>query len=126
MINHLRGTPFLTLWYRFLGSDIGDYVYMNTCQITEFDLITIDDQAMLSKDSILQTHLFEDRVMKTSSLHICKYASLGQLAVILYDVSVEQGAKVSCLSLIMKGESLPKWTCWQGTPAQKIADRDLL
>ena len=44
--------------------------------------------------------------------------SVGNMAVILYDTRMEQGASLGDLSLLMKGETLPAWTKWEGIPAR--------
>jgi len=41
----------------------------------------------------------------------------GSLA--LYDTVMEEGAALGYLSLLMKGETLPAWSRWQGIPAQR-------
>lgn len=64
------GTPFAPMLLRLLGMKIGSNVYIETTDFTEFDLITIDDNVILDRDSTLQTHLFEDRVMKLGKLHL--------------------------------------------------------
>ncbi len=60
----LRGTPLLAWYLRLLGCRIGRGVYIDSTGFLEFDLVDVGDRAVLNKDCILQTHLFEDRVMK--------------------------------------------------------------
>lgn len=67
-INHIRGTPFVCMWFRMLGTKVGERVWMDTTQITEPDLVIIGNDVVLQQDCTLQTHLFEDRVMKMSTL----------------------------------------------------------
>jgi non-ribosomal peptide synthetase-like protein len=69
-ITHLRGTPFVCLFFRLLGVHIGSRVWMDTCAITEPDLVHIGDDTALHNDAQIQTHLFEDRILKMSHLHI--------------------------------------------------------
>jgi non-ribosomal peptide synthetase-like protein len=124
--NWLRGTPFVVGWLRAMGTKIGNYVYIDTLQITEWDLITIGDEAALNEEAVLQTHLFEDRVMKMSTINIGKGATLRYGCICLYDTTIEEGASLHCLSLLMKGETLPKWTSWHGLPSKRFLDSDLL
>jgi hypothetical protein len=37
---------------------------------------------------------------------------------VLYDTRLEEGAALGDLSLLMKGETLPAWTSWEGIPAR--------
>lgn len=95
---------------------------METTEITEFDLVHIDDNASLNYGCTIQTHLFEDRVMKMSNLYIGKNATVGPMSVVLYDSSMKNGAVLDGLSLLMKGETLPSATAWFGIPARSQAN----
>lgn len=64
--------------------------------------------------------------MKMSGLEIQEFCNLGSLAFVLYDTVMQTGSSLSCLSLLMKGENLPKWTHWSGAPAKRETDTDLL
>ncbi|AMR29269.1 hypothetical protein A0257_20655 [Hymenobacter psoromatis] len=117
----LLGTPFATWFFRLMGSHFGRSVYMDTTEITEFDLAWVADHAILNNGSTIQTHLFEDRVMKMSNLRIGRYATVGTSCVVLYDSVIGPGATLKSLSLLMKGEQLPAGTRWQGIPSTFIA-----
>jgi non-ribosomal peptide synthetase-like protein len=103
---------------RLLGAKIGRRVYVETTDFTEFDLIRIGDEAALNADCTIQTHLFEDRVMKMSNINIGPRASVGAGSLVLYDTVMGEGAALGDLSLLMKGESLPARSHWEGIPAQ--------
>jgi non-ribosomal peptide synthetase-like protein len=119
VVNALQGTPFISLYFRLLGSRIGKRVFMETTQLTEFDQAEVGDDAALNLTSTLQTHLFEDRVMKTSLLRVGARAMVGPMAVVLYDSEMQEGSTLHGLSLLMKGETLPAHTSWEGIPAQR-------
>ena len=119
LVESLRGTPFIAWYFRLLGSKIGRRVFMNTTELTEFDLITIGDDVALNADATVQTHLFEDRVMKMSTIALGPKCSVGSLSLVLYDTTMAEGARLGDLSLLMKGEVLPSWTGWEGIPAAR-------
>jgi len=118
----LLGTPFATWFFQLMGSHFGHSVYMDTTEITEFDLAWVADHAVLNNGSTIQTHLFEDRVMKMSNLRIGRYATVGTSCVVLYDSVIGPGATLKSLSLLMKGEQLPANTRWQGIPSAFISN----
>jgi non-ribosomal peptide synthetase-like protein len=91
---------------------------METTDFTEFDLVSIGNEAALNANCTIQTHLFEDRVMKMSTIHIGPRACVGAGTLVLYDTALGEGAALGDLSLLMKGETLPPWTKWEGIPAQ--------
>ncbi len=118
-LNILTGTPFIKYPLRLLGCKIGKRVCLFTTQITEFDLIKIDDNSALNDNCTLQTHLFEDRVMKMSFVDIGKECSVGGMAVVLYDSKMENRSILEPLSVLMKSETLPANNCFVGAPAIK-------
>ena len=117
----LKGTLFLPAYLRLLGCRIGRGVFMDTTDITEFDLVRIGDEAELNADCGPQTHLFEDRVMKISTVEIGARCTVGDGSILLYDSKMEDDSTLGELSILMKGETLPAGTHWQGSPARKIS-----
>jgi non-ribosomal peptide synthetase-like protein len=115
----LLGTPFAPMLLRLLGMKIGHNVYIETTDFTEFDLITIEDNVILDRDATLQTHLFEDRVMKLGKLHLYPRTQIGSWGMILYDTVLEPDVSIEPMSLVMKGEKLPPATTWQGIPVTR-------
>jgi non-ribosomal peptide synthetase-like protein len=118
-LNVLTGTPFIKYPLRLLGCKLGKRVCLFTTQITEFDLIKIADDSVCNDNCTLQTHLFEDRVMKMSYINIGKECSVGGMAVVLYDSKMEDRSILEPLSILMKNETLPANNCFIGAPAVK-------
>jgi non-ribosomal peptide synthetase-like protein len=114
----LTGTPWLAPVLRLLGVNMGKRVYCETTYTTEFDLLRVGEDAAIGRAASLQTHLFEDRVMKMSRVTIAPGATIGPRSVVLYDATVGEGATLDALSLAMKGESIPPATHWRGIPAR--------
>ena len=69
--------PLLPPALRLFGARIGRRTCVATTYLTEFDLVDIGDDAVVGRDVSLQTHLFEDRVMKMSTLRIGNGATVG-------------------------------------------------
>ncbi len=120
LLGLLTGTPWIAPVMRLLGVKIGKRVWMDTTFMTEFDLVDIGDDAAIGASTSLQTHLFEDRVMKMSTVKIGASASVGSRSVVLYDAEIGAGANLDALSLVMKGESLPAGSQWRGIPARAL------
>jgi non-ribosomal peptide synthetase-like protein len=121
LVGKLTGTPFVCWFFRLLGAKIGQRVYLDTTDLTEFDLLEIGDEATINRDVTLQTHLFEDRVMKMSHVRIGRRASVGSMSLVLYDTQMDEGSSLGQLSLLMKGERLPAGTSWEGIPGKGTA-----
>lgn len=115
----LQGTPILAWYLRLLGCRIGRGVYIDTTGFIEFDLVEVGDGAILNRDCILQTHLYEDRVMKGAELRIGANCEIGTQSIVLYEAELKPGARLGALSLVMKGEVLPAGRVWVGSPIEQ-------
>ncbi|MBL8420628.1 MAG: peptide synthetase, partial [Dechloromonas sp.] len=117
IMRYLRGTPWLPVAFRLLGTRMGRGVYMDTTDITEFDCVDIGDHSELNALCCPQTHLFEDRVMKIDHIRIGQRVTMGPRSVVLYSAEVGDNVKLGPLTLVMKGESIPASSHWHGCPA---------
>ncbi len=115
-ISLLLGTPYIAWYLRLLGCKIGKHNFIDTTLFGEFDLVEIGSYTALNHNTVVQNHLFEDRIMKASYLKIGDECSAGNMSVILYDTEMKQGSSVGPLSLLMKGETLPAFSRWRGIP----------
>jgi non-ribosomal peptide synthetase-like protein len=121
----LFGTPFAAPVLRLLGCRIGRDAYIGSSLFSEFDLVDIGDRVALNAGAVMQNHLFEDRIMKSSHLRIGDGCSIGNMAVVLYDGHMQNGAVLGPLSLLMKGEVVPSDTRWHGIPTVKVQQPDV-
>jgi non-ribosomal peptide synthetase-like protein len=79
-------------------------------------MIEIGDFVAINAGAILQNHLFEDRVMKSSYIQIDAGCSIGEMSVVLYDTRMGEDSVLGPLSLLMKGELMPDRCHWHGIP----------
>ncbi len=121
-LEYMRGTPFMPWLLRLYGTRIGKGVYMDCTDLTEFDCVTIGDFCVLNDHSVLQTHLYEDRIMKVGRCEIARGVSVGPGTTVLYDTHVGEFAQLGQLTIVMKGESIQAHSKWAGAPAQPMVD----
>lgn len=112
----LLGTPMISPCLRMMGCKVGRWCFINTTLFSEFDLVKIRDRAALNLGATIQTHLFEDRVFKADYLEIGTDCSVGNMAVVLYSTEMAEGSKLGPLSVLMKGDTLPPMTNYEGIP----------
>ena len=117
-LRYLRGTPWLPMALNLLGSHIGKGVYLDTTDITEFDCVRVGDYCVLNSLCALQTHLYEDRVMKVGRVYLGDGVTVGAAATVLYDTNIGDFAQLGPLTVVMKGESIPGNSAWIGAPAE--------
>jgi non-ribosomal peptide synthetase-like protein len=120
LLEFLRGTPILPWALRLLGAHMGKGIYLDTTDLTEFDCVTVGDEAELNAWCGPQTHLFEDRVMKIGLVEIGAGVTVGACSTILYDTQIGDGVQLGPLTLVAKGERLPARTRWEGSPAAPV------
>ncbi|UJR16975.1 hypothetical protein I4U23_003873 [Adineta vaga] len=119
ILDFLQGTYFIAPALRCFGVKIGQHCFVNSIQITEFDLINIGDQVVINTGAELQTHLFEDRVMKLGEIHVENQTNIGCLSTMLPNTRLGSSSKLGPLSLVIKGENIPPNTSWQGIPIRE-------
>jgi non-ribosomal peptide synthetase-like protein len=117
LFDYLRGTPFLPWFLTLFGARFGKGCWLDSTDITEFDCVRMGDYCTINAHSALQTHLYEDRVMKVGRVQLGKGVCVGAGATVLYDTHVGDYAQIGLLTVIMKGENLPAHTRWEGAPA---------
>lgn len=119
-ISNFFGTPFAAMLLRMMGCKIGKRCFIETDLFSEFDLVDIGDDCALNAGAVIQNHLFEDRVMKSSHVEIQDHCTVGNMSIVIYDSVMEQGAKLAPMSLLLKGQTLPTGKEWHGIPVERI------
>jgi non-ribosomal peptide synthetase-like protein len=112
----LVGTPYLAWCFRLMGANVGSRVTLLASDITEYDCVTIGDEAAINRACGAQTHLFEDRIMKVGRVTFGRRSCAKPYSICLPGSSISDGAQLGSLSLLMKGECLPEGTAWEGAP----------
>lgn len=116
------GSPLFNVYARLMGSKIGRDVWCETWWLPEFDLIEIGDRATINRGTVVQTHLFQDRVMALSRTRIEPGGTLGASSFMLPGSTIGDKSVVGVGSLVLRDETLPPDTYWQGNPVQFIHD----
>jgi non-ribosomal peptide synthetase-like protein len=116
------GTVALVWWLRGMGARIGRGVWCETYWLPEPDLVHLGDAASVGHGSVLQTHLFHDRVMTVDAVRLGAGATLGPNSIALPAAELAAGAAVGPGSLVLRGDRLPASSRWTGNPV--VAWRD--
>ena len=112
----VAATPLLNLWFRLMGAKIGRGVWCETYWLPETDLVELGDGATVNQGTVVQTHLFHDRMLSMDRVVLKRGATLGPNSVILPAATLGRHATVGPVSLVMRGESVPDKTVWIGNP----------
>jgi non-ribosomal peptide synthetase-like protein len=112
----VAATPLLNAWFRLMGAKIGRGVWCETYWLPETDLVELGDGATVNQGTVVQTHLFHDRMLVMDRVILKRGATLGPNSVILPAATLGRHATVGPVSLVMRGESVPDKTFWIGNP----------
>lgn len=127
------GTPIITWWYRALGATIGAGCWINTPFISEPDLAVIGSSVSLAEGCEVQSHLFEDRVLRLGTVRLCDGATLHCEAVAVMNSTMMPLSELYPLSVPLPGEQVPGRPAvftqtdqtgtgsWIGNPLQQTA-----
>jgi len=118
LLRQMCGTPLLPPAMRLFGLKIGRGCFLGTIDIPEPDVVTIGPHCTINKNSGLQTHLYEDRVMKIGPIAIGGFVSVGAGSTVLYGTELADGCRVGAQSLVMKGEKLGQDLYCVGIPTR--------
>jgi non-ribosomal peptide synthetase-like protein len=110
------GTPVMNMWLRALGAGVGRGAWCETYWLPEADLVTLGPGSTVNRGCVVQTHLFHDRIMRMDEVVLEQGATLGPHGVALPSARLGAGVTVGPASLVVRGDSVPKSTRWQGNP----------
>lgn len=114
------GSP-LAVWYaRMMGARIGRNVWLESWWLPEFDIIDIGDNATVNRGTVIQTHLFHDRVMSLVPTRLADGATLGVNSFVLPGSTIGTRTIVGNGSLVLRDEELPPDSYWQGNPVEAL------
>ncbi|MDY3128358.1 MAG: amino acid adenylation protein, partial [Corynebacterium sp.] len=115
---HALGTSELNMVLRGLGVNIGRGAWIESYWFPETDLCHVGSGATVGPGTVVQTHLFQDRVMSLDTVTIADGATLASHSVALPASHIYPSATVGPGSLVMRGDQVPAHTRWQGNPIE--------
>ncbi len=81
--------------------------------------MAIGHGAAVARGTVVQTHLFHDRVMQLDTVRLDDGATLGPHSVALPAAGIGAGATVGPASLVMRGEQVPGARSGRATPSHR-------
>ena len=112
------GTGELNLALRALGVTIGRGAWIESYWFPETDLCDVGRGATVGPGTVVQTHLFQDRVMSLDVVSLGAGAALAAHSVALPAATLGDAATVGPGSLVMRGDRVPANSLWQGNPIE--------
>ncbi len=120
LMRSAEATPVMSLYLRAMGARVGRDVWCETMTITEFDMVSLDDGAIVNRHGIVQSHLFHDRLLQIGPVSLGRGSTLGPISAVLPESVLGDGSTVGARSVVMRGEHLPAHTRWHGVPVVAV------
>ncbi|MCE7003641.1 amino acid adenylation domain-containing protein [Kibdelosporangium philippinense] len=117
----LLGTPLYNAVLRANGAKIGRGVYCETKWLPEPDLVTAGDGVVVNRGCVVQTHLFQDRILRLGQVRLDSGTTLGPHTVALLDTRLGKDCSIGANSLVMRGEAIPARRRFEGNPVAPAA-----
>lgn len=123
MVRMSLGSPMFNMWARLMGTKIGRDVWCETWWLPEFDLITLQDRCTVNRGTVVQTHLFHDRVMSLERVTLGRGATLGTNSFLLPGSALGDRSTVGPGSLVLRQDEIPADSVWAGNPVRRVKEK---
>ncbi|CAF3482839.1 unnamed protein product, partial [Adineta steineri] len=117
----LGNTQWLINLFRALGAHIGEGVIIPdfSC-LTDYHLITIENDVRLNMHANIQCHSFEQRVLQLDSVTIKSSCILMSGSFVMAGCKLMGNNRLYPFTLVMKNDLLRSNTQWKGLPARVV------
>ena len=115
-----RGTPIWTWHLRLNGARLGRRVYVNTLQVSDYNLLEFGDDVVIGDAVHLSGQTVEAGVVKTAAVRLERNVTIGLCSVIEIGVEIGAGAHVGALSFVPKFARLEGGIVYVGAPAAPV------
>lgn len=116
----LRATP-VWIWYlRANGAHVGHNVHVNSLKLSDHNLLTLCDGAVIGADVHLAGHTVERGMVITAPVYVGPGAVIGVESVVGIDVEIGAHAHVGALSFVPKHARLEAGATYVGIPVHPV------
>ncbi|MBU6152906.1 MAG: hypothetical protein KGP28_01265 [Bdellovibrionales bacterium] len=120
-LDWITPTPFNLFFYRRMGMKIGTRTQINTSNISDPGLITLEDEVTIGGSATIVAHYAVRGYLITAPVLIKKGATIGLRAIIMADTVIGEGAKILPNSVVLPKSRVPAGETWGGIPAKRVA-----
>ena len=114
------GGPIYNLYLRLLGAKIGaNTVILSKITPVCTDLISIGDNTILSKDSIILGYKAQSNYIHIGPIHIGSNAFVGEAAVLDINTTMEDDTQLGHASSLHDGQRIPQGKHYHGCPGRE-------
>lgn len=119
-LDWITPTPFNIFFYQQMGMKIGARTEVNTSNISDAALITLEDGVTVGGSVTIIAHYATGGYLIISPVVIRKNATLGIRAIIMAGVDIGERATILPNSVVLPKTVVPAGETWAGIPAKKL------
>lgn len=119
-LDWITPTPFNIFFYRQMGMKIGQRTEVNTSNISDAGLITLEDAVTVGGSVTIIAHYAKAGYLIISPVIVRKGATLGIRAIIMAGADIGEGATILPNSVVLPNTIVPAGETWAGVPAKKL------
>jgi hypothetical protein len=119
-LDWITPTPFNLFFFRQMGMKIGARTELNSSNISDPGLITLEEEVTVGGSATLVAHYAVIGYLIIAPVRIRKGATIGLRAIIMGDTDIGEGAKILPNSVVLPKSRVPAGETSVGIPARKI------
>ena len=120
----LSATPWLPIYLRALGAQIGKDVLIDSVTLGAPELLTIEDGVSIGTFVNLENVRVEGGELMVGRVHLARDSAVDSYAVLENDTQLGEGAHLCGQSALGAGRRIPAGEIWEGAPARRSERRD--
>ena len=119
-LDWITPSPFNLFFFRRMGMKIGKRVEVNTSNVSDPAMITLEDGVIIGGSASLLAHYAVEGYLVIAPVVIRKNATIGLRAIIMGGVEIGERARVLPNSVVLPKTVIPAGETWAGVPAKKL------
>jgi len=116
-------TPFINIFYRFMGAKLGKNVQINSKNCADLSLLEIGDGAVIGGHATVIGHSFERGRIILKKVKIGKRALIGLNSVVLPGADIGERAVIAAGAVLSKNAVVEPRSVYCGVPAMSAKER---
>ena len=119
---HTIPSPICNAYYRLAGARIGKGVQINSINLNDPSVISIEDKVVIGGRSVINGHLVEKGQLILARVSLKKGCLIGAGTTIQPGVTVGEGAVIATNGLVGKWKNIPAGEVWAGLPVKLLKE----
>ena len=119
---HTIPSPICNAYYRLAGARIGKGVQINSINLNDPSVISIEDKVVIGGRSVINGHLVEKGQLILARVNLKKGCLIGAGTTIQPGVTVGEGAVIATNGFVGKWKNIPAGEVWAGLPVKLLKE----